>query len=120
MNTSSPRTPDYDVPPDFDLEDYAHREPWQLGAGEEGLRARVRFAFPTSLWADRNRYGTLVEDLSDGAALREFDVHQVHPFLRWLQSFAGEAIVASPPELRLEQVDLARRTAAVYAEAARG
>ncbi len=121
VNRRAPGTPDYDVPADFRLADYAQRESWELGPDDEpGLRARVRFAFPASLWAGRNRYGDLVHDLPGGGALREFDVHQVSPFLRWLQSFAGEAIVASPPELRDEQVDLARRTAALYGEDPRG
>lgn len=109
------KTPDYDVPAGFDLADYARLEAWELGAGDDaGLAARVRFEFPASLWVGRNRYGRRVEELSGGAAVREFDVHQVDPFLRWLQAFAGEATVVAPWELREEQIALARQTAALY------
>ncbi len=121
VNRAAAKTPDFAVPAEFDLTDYTRLEPWELGAGDDGaLEARVRFAFPASLWVARNGYGQLVEEEAGGAAVRQFDVHQVGPFLRWLQSFAGEAIVVSPPELRDEQVALARATAAVYGEAPRG
>ena len=121
VNTKAAKTPDYEVPPEFDLTDYTRLEPWELGAGEEaGLGARVRFAFPALLWVARNGYGELVEEEPGGATIRQFDVHQVDPFLRWLQGFAGEATVVSPTELRDEQVALARKTAAVYGEAPRG
>jgi proteasome accessory factor B len=121
VNRAAAKTPDFQVPADFDLADYTRLDPWELGAGDDGpLEARVRFAFPASLWAARNGYGALVAEEAGGGAVRRFDVHQVGPFLRWLQGFAGEAIVASPPELRAEQVSLARETAAVYGEAPRG
>jgi predicted DNA-binding transcriptional regulator YafY len=120
VNDRAARTPDYDIPPEFELADYARREAWELGGGEEAaLRARISFAFPASLWAARNGFGELVVDEPEGATIREFDVHQVGPFLRWLQSFAGEATVVSPPEVRDEQVALARETAAVYGETPR-
>jgi proteasome accessory factor B len=115
VNRQALKTPDYRVPEAFNLERYGRLDPWELGAGEEAaLGARVRFDFPASLWAERNRYGRLVQELAGGAAVRAFDVHQVDPFLRWLQTFTGEAIVLSPPELRAEQVELARRTAAAH------
>jgi proteasome accessory factor B len=121
VNRAAAKTPDFEVPADFDLREYTRLEPWELGAGDDGpLEARVRFAFPASLWVARNGYGALVAEEDGGDAVRQFDVHQVGPFLRWLQGFAGEAIVASPPELRDEQVSLARETAAVYREARRG
>lgn len=121
VTQAAAKTPDFDVPADFDITAYAQLEPWELGGGEQsGLRARVRFAFPASLWVARNRHGELVEELPGGAAVREFDVHQVNPFLRWLQSFAGEATVVSPAELRDEQVSLARETAAIYGEGTSG
>lgn len=121
LNRRAARTADFDVPADFEIGDYTQLEAWEVGAGDEvGLTARVRFEFPASLWAARNEYGELVNEEGGGAALRDFDVHQVGPFLRWLQSFAGEAVVISPPELRGEQVSLAQQTAALYGEVGRG
>ena len=84
------------------------------------FQADPYFLVPKALWVARNGYGDLVEEEPGGATIRQFDVHQVGPFLRWLQSFAGEAIVVSPRELREEQVALARETAAVYGEGPRG
>jgi predicted DNA-binding transcriptional regulator YafY len=121
VSARSPKAPDYQLPVDFKLDDYARLEAWELGGGEESpLEALVRFQFPASLWAERNRYGELADELSGGATIRRFDVHQVDPFLRWLQTFMGEARVVSPTELRDEQMELAHRTMAVYGEEPRG
>ena len=77
-NTKSPRTPDYEIPPDFTLDEYRDRDAWELGGADEpAIRARVRFEFPTSLWAERNAYGTLDEELADGSAIRSFEVRQL-------------------------------------------
>jgi predicted DNA-binding transcriptional regulator YafY len=101
--------PDFEPDPGFRIADYTGRAPWELG-DDDPLQAVVRFDFPLSLWAERNGHGRLQEELPGGAALRTFDVRQVHPFLRWLQAQAGDAIVTDPPELRRAQVDLARAT----------
>lgn len=105
----------YEVPDDFDLSDYRNREAWELG-GEEGapLRARVRFAFPRSLWAERNGRGTLVEERPDGSSIRAFEVHQVDPFLRWILSLEGEAEILEPDELSRAFADLVAEVAALY------
>jgi proteasome accessory factor B len=113
-NTRAPGTPDYDIPGDFRLDQYRNREAWELGSGEEpSLEAHVRFAFPMSLWAERNGYGTLVSRSSDGSQTRAFAVHQVNPFLRWILGMEGEAEVLAPPELQQEL----RRMAAAIADA---
>jgi hypothetical protein len=113
VNARAPKSPDYAVPADFRLADYLKREAWELGAERgETLRARVLFDFPASLWAARNGVGDLVEELADGAAVREFDVAQTNPFLRWLLSLGGEARVLGPPELATELEALAREVAA--------
>ncbi len=103
----------YDVPGSFDASSYAAREAWELGE-DRPVVADVRFAFPLSLWAERNGKGRAVEEAEEGAVVRRFDVRQTDPFLRWLQSFAGDAVVVSPPELRDAQRELARRTLEVY------
>jgi predicted DNA-binding transcriptional regulator YafY len=105
--------PDFDPDPAFDVADYARREPWELG-DEQPLPCDVRFDFPLSLWAERNGHGTPVRELTGGATVRRFQVRQVDPFLRWLQSFAGDAVVVEPSELRLAQAELARQTLDVY------
>ena len=112
-NRNSPGTADYEIPADFRLDDYVNRQPWELG-DEPPIVASVQFAFPRSLWAERNGYGTLEEELPGGAAIRRFEVHQVNPFLRWLLSMENDVILRHPPELSAELRSLARQTAALY------
>ncbi len=115
-NRRSPRTPDYEVPADFDLERYRNRKPWELGEEGQALVAEVRFDFPMSLWAERNGYGELVrEDAADGSTTRRFTVHQVNPFLRWLLALRGEAEIVEPETLRREYGKLAEQVAALHA-----
>lgn len=102
VNTSRPGTPDFEVPGEFSLEAYRDRSAWELGEDERALQARVRFPFPRSLWAERNRLGELETQESDGAQIRRFSVIQSGPFLRWLLSLGGEAELLGPGELRDE------------------
>lgn len=112
-NRRSPGTPDYDVPADFRIADYVGREPWELG-DDPPIEAEVRFAFPTSLWAERNGHGTLVEELPDGASIRRFRVRQVNPFLRWLLGLGEDVVLERPPELVQAYRTLVLETAALY------
>lgn len=120
-NRKAPKSPDYAVPAGFRLADYLDREAWELGEENgEALRARVLFDFPASLWAARNGMGELIEELGDGSAVREFDVAQVNPFLRWLLGLRGEARLLEPPELSAELEALAREVVALYGREAAG
>jgi predicted DNA-binding transcriptional regulator YafY len=116
VNVRHPNTPDFEPPADDALERYRGREAWELGEADETLRARARFRFPTSLWAERNGYGSRVAEAADGSAVREFDVRQPHAFLRWVLSLEGEADIESPPELREGLRAMAREVAALYEE----
>jgi proteasome accessory factor B len=103
VNAKAPGTHDYEVPPDFSLEQYAGRKAWELGEDEQGgVEATVHFRFPRSLWADRNEHGTLVDEDENGAQRRRFTVHRRDPFLRWVLSLAGDARVEAPEDLREE------------------
>lgn len=120
-NRSAPRTPDFQIPGDFQLSDFVARDAWELGEpDEEPLQARVLFRFPRSLWAERNGKGEPVEERADGAAVRSFQVRQVDPFLRWVLSLEGDAEVLGPPELRRALRDLAERVLALYAAGSEG
>ena len=119
VNKRAEKTPDYEVPADFDLDAYRNRRPWELGGDDEPpLEARLRFRFPVSLWAERNAFGRLVEEEEDGATVRSFAVHQVDPFLRWVLSMGGDAEVLEPPELRREHARLVESVAALYGDTA--
>lgn len=113
QNRAQPNTHDYEVPPDFHLEDYAGLEAWELGAEREEapVVAHVRFRFPLSLWAERNEYGRLLSRDTEGGQVRAFDVHQVEPFVRWVLGMAGDAFIESPQELARELRDMARTIA---------
>ncbi|MFN2384024.1 MAG: helix-turn-helix transcriptional regulator, partial [Gemmatimonadota bacterium] len=113
LNSKSPRSPDYDVPDDFHLAAWRGREAWELG-DEPPVAGRVRFSFPRSLWAARNGQGELIEDEPEGAAVREFAVQQVDPFLRWVLAQEGEAEVVGPPELRAAYATLVGEVTALY------
>lgn len=89
--------PDYTVPEDFSLGRYAGRSAWEIGEDPDGpVDADVWFAFPRSLWAERNEHGTLVEHGEDGSQIRRFRVPRRDPFLRWVLSLAGDARVVAP------------------------
>jgi hypothetical protein len=72
------------------------------------------FEFPTSVWAERNGYGTLEKEYPHGAQARTFGVRQVQPFLRWILSLEGRAKVLEPAPLAAELRSLARDVLAVY------
>jgi predicted DNA-binding transcriptional regulator YafY len=114
-NTKKPGTPDYAIPSGFRLSTYADRDPWSLGdREEEPLEAVVRFAFPLSLWAERNGHGQLVETEPDGGQVRSFQLHQVDPFLRWVLSLEDDARILSPDSLIEEYRRLARSVVALH------
>ena len=114
-NAKSPKSPDYEIPAEFSLEEYRDRDAWELGSEDDRtIEARVMFEFPTSLWAERNGYGTLEKEYPDGAQTRTFGVRQVQPFLRWILSLEGRAKVLEPATLAGELRSLAREVLAVY------
>ena len=119
VNPKKPGTPDYAVPDDFALDDYAGRRAWELAADEDepAMEAAVHFDFPRSLWAHRNAHGELVEEHEDGSQLRGFAVHRVDPFLRWVLSLRGDARVTAPAGLRDAFHALAEKVAAAHAPA---
>lgn len=114
VNTAAPATPDYDMPTEPVLEAYRKREAWELGDVDETVQALIRFRFPTSLWAARNEYGQQVGEADDGATLRRFEIRQPDPFLRWILSLEGEAIIESPPALQQALRALANQVADLY------
>ncbi|HSG06768.1 MAG TPA: WYL domain-containing protein [Longimicrobiales bacterium] len=103
VNARKAGTPDFDVPADFELQAYAGRKAWELGAGpDDPVQALVRFRFPRSLWAERNGHGILVDEDEDGSQLRSIAVHSPDPFLRWILSLEGDARVEGPPEVKAQ------------------
>lgn len=115
-NTRQPNSADYGIPHDFSIDAYVGRQAWELGEDEEPIEATVRFRFPLSLWAERNRYGTVVGQHDDGSETRSFTVRQVSPFARWVLSLQGDAEIIEPEQLRAEVKEMARKVAAAHQE----
>jgi proteasome accessory factor B len=113
-NRKAPKTPDYEIPDEFRLQDFIDRDPWQLGADAEPVQAEVRFRFPASLLVEREGRGELIEEMEDGSTLRRFEVHQVEPFLRWVLSQEGDAEIVGPAELKGEMAELLAEIGAMY------
>ena len=113
-NAKAADTPDYEVPPDFDLAGWRHREAWELGGEDEPVEAKVAFRFPRSLWVERNGLGEAALTGPDGSSVRTFRVHQVDPFLRWVLSQDGEARIVGPSELAAAYREMAAEVAALY------
>ena len=114
-NATTPGTPDYEIPHDFELSEYSGRKAWELGDDAEGpVDAMVDFRFPRSLWAERNEHGELKEAREDGSQLRRFNVHRRDPFLRWVLSLEGDASVAGPPELQAAFRQMVEEVAQLY------
>jgi proteasome accessory factor B len=106
----------YEIPDDFNLEDYVGRPAWELGDEDAPMVADVLFHFPQSVWAERNAHGQLIETKGDGSTVRRFSVHQVNPFLRWVLGLQGAAEILEPAQLREELRALARVIATAHAE----
>jgi len=104
------RTPEFEIPDEFDLRKWAGRKPWELDADEGKVEVLVHFLPPASLHAERNGWGELASP--DGH--RRFLVSRRDPFLRWILSFAGEAHVVGPPEMAGDLDALALRVAAAH------
>ena len=60
--------------------------------------------------------GTQVEQGEDGSTLRQFEVRQPNPFLRWILSMEGEAVIEAPPSLKEAFRALAQQVADLYRE----
>jgi len=119
VNPARPNTPDYPVPEGPILERYRDRQAWELGEADDAMEVRVRFRFPLSLWAERNRFGEKVEEDEEGAdqegaSVRKFQVRQPHAFLRWILSLTGEAEIESPENLREDLEKMMDEIAALY------
>jgi proteasome accessory factor B len=113
VNTKKPKEEDYEVPGDFRIGDYTSRRPWELVEGD-AIAAEVRVRFPAAHWLERNGEGEPIRREEGGAQVFRFDVTEENSFLRWVLSFAGEADVVSPPELRAAFRSLAADVARTY------
>ena len=110
-NAAKPQSPDFDVPPDFDLWSHAvSRQSWELGDGD-AIGVTVRFDQSSAYAAAGAELGEV--DPSDGEC-RRFTVRRPDAFVRWLLSFGGAARPVAPEPIVTAWHELARRTMALY------
>lgn len=132
MNGSLPHMPDFAIPRDFRLGDYAEsRTAWELGDAD-ALDAIVEFRTASAAAREAMLLGEPVRQArsrpdpsvrQDARArpperriVRRYRVRRVDAFARWLLSYADCARPVSPPQVVAAWRDLAERTAALYAE----
>ncbi len=92
--------PDFTRPVDFRLERYARILPWEFEEGAPRV-ARVRFS-PRMAWQVERDLGDVYrfEWTPDGGGILEVTVRNEEAFLNWVLSYAEDAEVLAPPELR--------------------
>ncbi len=100
MVNASGEGPDFDRPPDFKLEDHSRILPWEFEEGTEH-EARVLFS-PRIAWQVEKDLGDVYrfEPSEDGGGILHVTVRNEDAFLSWVLSFAEDAEVLSPPQLR--------------------
>jgi proteasome accessory factor B len=115
VNEARADSPDYQIPPGFNLREHARsRQAWELGDGE-AVEATVEFRAETGAAVAGAALGEAAGGATaDGVARRTFRVRRIDAFARWLLSFGGDAVPVVPDELVAEFRDVARRTLAVY------
>ncbi len=111
LNTKAPGTPDYEIPPDFQLREHARMRPaWDLGSAD-AINALVEVRARNGATRVVERLGEAVEGHPDQ---RQFRVRRHDTFVRWLLGHAGGAVPLEPPELVARYRELARETLARY------
>jgi proteasome accessory factor BC len=88
------RERDFRLPPEFDVDRYRGRPPWQIG--EAAGEARIEVARDTAWWVERT-FGTKVED---GVFTTEYS--SLPLLASWVLRQDGRAVPQAPDELRRE------------------
>ncbi|MGB2953068.1 MAG: WYL domain-containing protein [Gaiellaceae bacterium] len=93
------RERDFRLPPEFEIDPYRGRPPWQIGelVGE----ARIEVAGDTAWWVQRT-YGHRGR-LEDGVFVTEYA--NLGQLAAWILRQEGRAVPQAPPELRREVAD---------------
>jgi proteasome accessory factor C len=102
------RERDFRIPPDFDIDRYRGRPPWQIGdiLGE----ARIELAGDTAWWVER-AFGSAGE-LDEGVFITEYS--STPQLASWILRQDGRAIPVEPDELRREVAQALRAVRASH------
>lgn len=99
VSRTSPRSPDFEVPEDFEIETSASWE-WPPPKDLEDVEARVVFA-PRLAFAFSSGRSKVVSSKrhKDGSLEATYEVADPEQFVDWVLEFGPDARVVSPPEL---------------------
>lgn len=112
INSTAPRTKDFEIPPDFSLAAAAEPVPaWALG---DDPPVAVVVHFNTDNGITRTARALGQADASSADTVR-YDVRRREVFLRWVLGMAGDAAPIAPPDVVREWDTLVQRTLAVHA-----
>ncbi len=91
-------------PADFSIRDALPSTPWE--SGTEDIEAIIRFDAPVAWWAQRQlSSGAIVEEEPDGSLVARLSVANPDALIGWLLTFADQAELLAPAELRQQLVD---------------
>jgi proteasome accessory factor B len=100
INESKPRSPDFEIPADFKIEDIAGRRPWEFGRSGPSFEARVRLVPDLSFLADRTFAGAQIVERSKRGVVLSLQVSDGDALLRAVLPLGEGAEIVGPPELR--------------------
>jgi proteasome accessory factor B len=101
MNESKPRSPDFEVPADFRIEDVAGARPWEFGRHGSGtFEARLRLSPDLAFLAGRTFTGAQVVERSKRGVVLSLRVSDGDALLRAVLPLGEGAEIIGPPELR--------------------
>jgi proteasome accessory factor B len=116
VNPASPRTPDFAVPSNFDIEKEANWD-WPLPCEEEDVEARVRFSSRLAFAHTSARAPVVaVKRQRDGSLEVTYEVADPEQFVDWVLEFGIDARIVAPPEL----VNMARERLQAVLSVVRG
>jgi proteasome accessory factor B len=114
VHTSAPGSPDFELPSDFKLSDWARRAPHLRGV-HPPLRVTLALV-PEVRWLAERELGATSQPSADGqSAHMELDTTDLEALLRWVLAMGPRVEVVSPPEVRARVVQSLRRLAEVHA-----
>lgn len=119
VNASKPKTPDYEIPADFRIEEAVGSQPWEhrFHAPE---KVRVVLTQELARLADRLFPGSSVVERREGATELEVAATYVDGLVRYALSLGPDCRVTAPAGARGRWRQMAERTLAVHGGAARG
>jgi proteasome accessory factor B len=100
VNPRRPRTPDFEIPEEFDLREEIPWE-WPSGAPAGGFRARVEFSPRLSFARDTGPARIIAERvMEEGGHEVEYEAVDPEQLLDWVLGFGEDARIKAPDELR--------------------